>query len=380
MTRIYLIRHAEAEGNLYRRAQGHWDGKITDFGRRQIDALAERFRDLEIDALYSSDLSRTVETARAVTRYHAVPLITTPRLREIHMGVWEGESWGDLSYRYPQQMNFFNNDPARWQAEGGEPFADVQRRMTDYVLETAAGHDGQTVVLVSHGMAIRAFLMAAMGVPSAEAGTLPHGDNTSVSLLEVTGNRIDVLFYNDNSHLGTELSTFARQSWWREKGEDVSSLRFAPLLLDSAGVRCYADCYGDAWRAAHGSEKGFVPKLYVAAARGHAVQSPQSLVRVLTGDGSFAGILELDPRRGEEAGYGWISLCYLRPEYRGKGLGVQLIGYAAAYFSDRSRHSVRLHAASTNARALRFYKHYGFREIGVDPGVASDQFLLEKEL
>jgi probable phosphoglycerate mutase len=61
MTKIYLIRHAEAEGNLYRRAQGHWDGKITDLGRKQIEALADRFKDVRIDAVYSSDLSRAME-------------------------------------------------------------------------------------------------------------------------------------------------------------------------------------------------------------------------------------------------------------------------------------------------------------------------------
>ena len=46
MTSIYLIRHAEAEGNLFRRAQGHWNGKITARGKKQIDALAERFKDV----------------------------------------------------------------------------------------------------------------------------------------------------------------------------------------------------------------------------------------------------------------------------------------------------------------------------------------------
>ena len=50
MTKIYLIRHAEAEGNLYRRIQGHWDGSITPLGLQQIDALAQRFRREHIDA------------------------------------------------------------------------------------------------------------------------------------------------------------------------------------------------------------------------------------------------------------------------------------------------------------------------------------------
>lgn len=57
MTTVYLIRHAEAEGNLYRRAQGHYNSTITDRGYRQIAALAKRFADIPIDAVYSSDLA-----------------------------------------------------------------------------------------------------------------------------------------------------------------------------------------------------------------------------------------------------------------------------------------------------------------------------------
>ena len=66
MTTLYLIRHAEAEGNLYRIAQGQCDSIITDRGYQQIAALAERFRDEPIDAVYSSDLTRTCITAGAI--------------------------------------------------------------------------------------------------------------------------------------------------------------------------------------------------------------------------------------------------------------------------------------------------------------------------
>ena len=59
MTTIYLIRHAEAEGNLYRIAQGQANSSITDRGERQIQALARRFADIPIDAVYASDLYRT---------------------------------------------------------------------------------------------------------------------------------------------------------------------------------------------------------------------------------------------------------------------------------------------------------------------------------
>ena len=119
MTQIYLIRHAEAEGNLYRRVQGHYDGDITERGRKQIDKLAERFRDIHLDALYSSDLRRAVTTASAITRYHDLPLITTPRLREVAMGCWEDRPWGEVEYPR-EQLVHFNCDPENQDVEGCE--------------------------------------------------------------------------------------------------------------------------------------------------------------------------------------------------------------------------------------------------------------------
>ena len=63
MTKVYIIRHAEAEGNLYRRVHGWYNSLITDNGYRQIAALRGRFADVHIDAVYSSDLFRTMTTA-----------------------------------------------------------------------------------------------------------------------------------------------------------------------------------------------------------------------------------------------------------------------------------------------------------------------------
>ena len=79
MTRIYLIRHAEAEGNLYRIAHGHGEGLITDYrGPRQIRALAQRFRDIPVDAVYASDLIRTQTTAQAFPCPRACRCTRTP--------------------------------------------------------------------------------------------------------------------------------------------------------------------------------------------------------------------------------------------------------------------------------------------------------------
>ena len=109
MTTIYLIRHAEAEGNLYRRVHGWYDSLITENGYRQIAALRGRFADVPIDAVYSSDLFRTGTTARAIYPGHGLELHTTPGLREIGVGVWEDKPWGALEREDALKLIRFNH-------------------------------------------------------------------------------------------------------------------------------------------------------------------------------------------------------------------------------------------------------------------------------
>ena len=380
MTTIYLVRHAEAEGNLFRRAQGHWNGKITERGKKQIDALAKRFEGVEIDAVYSSDLDRAAETAGAFLRGRDLELHKKRELREIHMGVWEGDSWGNITSRWPQQMYNFNNAPDQWAVPGSETFEHCRVRMTRAIEEIARENDGRTVAIVAHGMCIKIFLMGVMGINPGDPEAMMHGDNTSVSLLHYDDGKFTVEYYNDNSHLG-DLSTFARQQWWRDtKKDDPTSLRYEPLNpRDKHDAEFYINCYRDSWVAAHGTDAGFISSIYLSCARSHAAKDPESLLKVLSGD-TPVGVIELDPKRGKELNCGWISLLYLLPEYRGHNLGVQLIGMASAYFFRKRRGAVRLHVAVSNEHAIGFYRHYGFKDLRVEPGVASDQILMEREL
>ena len=108
MTTIYLIRHAEAEGNAYRRIHGWYDALITDNGFQQIKALETRFQDIHVDAVYSSNLYRTMTTARAIFLPKNLELHTDSELRELHMGDWEDRSWGDVYHNDPARMSLFN--------------------------------------------------------------------------------------------------------------------------------------------------------------------------------------------------------------------------------------------------------------------------------
>lgn len=380
MTKIYIIRHAEAEGNLYRIVQGQADSYVTSKGHLQIAALAERFRDIHLDALYTSDLRRTVATAEAITKYHDLEMRKTPRLREICMGVCEGMSFGDMRRYDPVQMDYFNNDPLRWSAEGAETVSQCTDRIHSAISDIAEAHDGETVAVVSHGVAIRSLLAKLLGIASRDMRTkLSHGDNTSVALLYYENGVFSVEYYNDNSHLPQELSTFARQTWWRSDagGRDAANLRYESLD-PAANSELYLECYADAWLTAHGDMKFFVPDLYLASAKSHFKDDPNSLLAVYAED-ELAGMLELNPSKGAHAGYGWISLIYLKEDFRGRGLGVQPLGKAIIYYQGLGRKSVRLHVSSLNRGAVGFYEHMGFEILSTEAGAGAPLYLMEKK-
>ena len=379
MTKIYLIRHAEAEGNLYRRIQGHYNGDITIKGHKQIAYLAERFRDTHIDAVYASDLQRTQKTAGAILKYHNLPLNIEPRLKEIGMGIWEDSPWGNVSYDDPEQMLYFSNDPAKWSVERGENFYDLRARITAILTELAERHDGQTIACFSHGMAIRSFISGLKGLPSERVTEVLHGDNTCVASLSWQNGAFEIEYYNDNSHIPTEMSTFASQRWWKDKASlDFTNYRLLPMDI-TADEHLFTECYGDCWQSSHGTLNGYSPEPYLREAIRVSAAEPKALIKAFSGH-DFAGIIELDPDRMAQEGAGWISFLYLVPEQRGHNMGVQLIGHAVSFFRRKGRKSLRLHVAEENEIALAFYKKLGFECIAEESGSLGMLKLMEMKI
>ena len=201
MTKLYLIRHAEAEGNLYRRIHGQYNSLITDNGYRQIKALETRFRDISVDAVYSSDLFRTMTTAQAVYKPTGLPLQTRPDLREIDLGSWEDRSFAGVDRTDPERMRLFSQTSPFFRAPNGESFPEIRRRGIAAIRDIAARHDGQTVAVFTHGTLIRNTLAEIMGLGIQDSYKVGHSDNTAVSLLEIDGAKIQIVF-SDDLHAG----------------------------------------------------------------------------------------------------------------------------------------------------------------------------------
>lgn len=378
MTRLYVIRHAEAEGNLYRRCHGWYDSLITQRGRRQIAALTNRFEKERIDAVYASDLFRTITTAGAICKPHGLELITRPDLREVHMGDWEDRPWGEIEALDGERLKQFNASSPDWRAPNGESYLELRARISGAVQEIARTHPGGTVAVVSHGTAIRMLLGVLHGLAPEEMGRLGHSDNTAVSCIEVEGDSVRVVFENDNTHLPQEISTLAGQSWWKEGGRRDANLRFQPLDMERES-KVYYQARKEAWLSIHRTLCHFDGEGFVLEAREQARHDRRAVTAAYLG-GTLVGLLQMDPGRDADKEVGYIPFCYMSPEYRKQGLGVQLLGEAVSVFRPLGRRCLRLRCAPDNYVAQRFYQRYGFRKVAEAQGTRVPLDILEKDI
>ena len=342
MTTIYLIRHAEAEGNLYRIAQGQHESSLTDRGWRQVRALERRFADIRIDAVYASDLYRTRATATAICHSHGLPLHRCPGLREICVGDWEGRTWGDIARSAPEAMADFGSRMDRWSIPGAETPAEVLARVKAAVEDIARANPGKTLALFSHGYAIRLLLANLQGISLRDTGEKsPTGDNTAVSLLEWDGEALRVVWQNDNRHLkdpaylAGEKPGRAKRAFALEPG-----LWFRPLEGPEAAERLTA-----AW--AEAGEQGPVPAASLPL-EGLLNEEP-------------AGLLHLAPETGR------IHLAYIRPDCRRRGLGVQLLGQAVQYTRAQGGETLSA-AAAPGTPGEAYLRDCGFAPLGEAEG------------
>ena len=180
MTTLHLIRHGETAWNAERRFQGQSDVPLSDRGREQADELAELLAGRRIGAVYSSDLSRALETARPLAERLGLEVVVDTRLRERHFGWAEGRTDDEVEGRYPSA--WWANPDGR--IPGGESRRDVWSRVAGFLDELLADPPADEVAIVTHGGAIR---VATGYLAQEDLETLEHRSyaNVSVTTVEV---------------------------------------------------------------------------------------------------------------------------------------------------------------------------------------------------
>lgn len=194
--RLIMLRHGQTEYNAGSRMQGQLDSQLSELGRAQAIAAAEVLGKLQPLLIVSSDLHRAYDTAIRLGERTGLPIRVDERLRETHLGDWQGLTHTEVDAQAPGARLAWRED-ATWAPHGGESRVDVAARSVPLVSELVSGepewgdpqHADRPVVLVAHGGLIAALSAALLKLPVANWPVL--GGMGNASWVQLSGHSDD---------------------------------------------------------------------------------------------------------------------------------------------------------------------------------------------
>ena len=184
---LLLVRHGQSTAN----ARGIWQGQmefpLSEEGRKQVALTGRALSKEPFEALYSSPLSRALETADIIRDRSgfAGKVVPSGGLSERHGGILEGHTWAEQERQNPELAKKFLSIPEeeRWALVGAETDEEVISRFGEAISSISALHpDGARLVIVSHGGVMRAFLRELFG-PEVMPGS-ERAANASITRLQ----------------------------------------------------------------------------------------------------------------------------------------------------------------------------------------------------
>jgi probable phosphoglycerate mutase len=219
-TRVLLVRHGATQLTAEDRFSGAEGVELSDEGRAQVLRLAERLSGEAICAVYTSPLSRTLETATLLARPHGLVPIPRDGLREISHGHWEGLTRAEVEARFGDEYRAWETDPFTFAPAGGESGVAVLARALPVLRDIVVAHDGQPVLLVSHKATLRLLITSLLGFDARGYRDRLDQAPACLNVVDFRGPaRPRLMSFNDVSHYqgqprhpGANLS-----KWWDQK-------------------------------------------------------------------------------------------------------------------------------------------------------------------
>jgi len=197
------VRHGETASNQQGLALGRADVPLNETGRAQAERLAVALRAEPLVAVYTSPLSRAVDTARPIAAAHRLTVQTEPQLSEMDIGELDGLTFAEVRERYAGLLEAWvaAEGPAH-PMPGGERLVDVQERTLVVVDSLAERHAGQAVCVVTHNFVILSLIADTLGVDLSGFRRLRHAV-AAITTLEVNPDRRRLVRFSDTCHLAS---------------------------------------------------------------------------------------------------------------------------------------------------------------------------------
>ncbi len=204
LTRVVAIRHGETVWNAELRMQGQLDTALSERGRWQAGRVAEALAGEGLEAVIASDLSRALDTARAIADSAKIEVEIDRGLRERSFGIFEGYTYAEIDERWP-------TDAARWRRhepdfgpEEGETFRDFHERAVSAATRIAARHAGRSIAIVTHGGVLDCLYRAAANIPLEAPRSWALG-NAAINRLLYTPRGFALVGWSDTAHLDGDM-------------------------------------------------------------------------------------------------------------------------------------------------------------------------------
>lgn len=198
--RIVLVRHGETDWNRSQRFQGQSGVELNERGRAQAEALALSLREESLKAIYSSPITRAIETAKAINRYHRASIEQRDGLMEMNLGDFEGLHSRDLRNEQPEFLKKWLEDPASVRMPNGETLQEVQGRAWVVVEEIAKTYHEGSVLLCGHNFVNLTILCKILGLEITHFRRLRQSLG-AINIIERSRDLYYLVCINDTSHL-----------------------------------------------------------------------------------------------------------------------------------------------------------------------------------
>ena len=202
MLKLYLIRHGETSWNSESKTQGCKNIQLSDKGILQGRLLAEKLKssDDEFKKVFSSDLDRCYLTAKSIDEVLNLGIEINKGFREMSFGDWEGLTIDEIKRTYLNEYTKWRNEPCMATIPRGEGLKTVQKRCLDALENIFQRYNDGSIIIVSHGVAIKTMILGLLGLDLKHFYSLSIG-NASMNKIEFRDYGPVITNLNDSCHL-----------------------------------------------------------------------------------------------------------------------------------------------------------------------------------
>ncbi len=200
MTSIYLVRHGQTAWNKEEIFRGRTDVPLDEIGLKQAELAGEFFKDMKIEGIYSSPLSRALQTAERITQSHHLQIQSLGGLIDMSFGNWEGRPHQEVREMDRERYRQWRDEPHLARLPGGESLDDVRGRAMGALEEVIQKHPQGIVVLVSHRVVNKVLICGILGIDHSHFWQIGQ-DTTAINLIQYKRGRYSLWLMNETCHL-----------------------------------------------------------------------------------------------------------------------------------------------------------------------------------